>query len=310
MVKDDSNKNLLDVEGEQADLLTTEAAVPPQTASQARVQKALDIAQKHAAKRQGSAKNGAALKQAVQLSFFSGDTNQRAFPNILARTPLFAPIRPGRRKMLENELLPAHGTNLIIRYTGKQLDQSDCDVFMQTLFLLRGKDLGVGHLISRSELLRALGKTDGGKNYIWLDETFGRLVSAQLAIESPLYKGRVTLVSKWVEHKETGQWHVVVDEDIKKLFGGEQYSLIDWQRRLKIAKRVDLAKWLQNWTCSHEKGMQNWKVTTLYTLSEYSSPIRKFREALTEAMEELARVGIIIEPTFYENDTKVKWMRL
>ena len=44
--------------------------------------------------------------------------------------------------------------------------------------------------------------------------------------------------------------------------------------------------------------------------SGYGSPLRKFREALAEALGELERVEIIRGVTFYERESKVRWTRI
>ena len=104
-----------------------------------------------------------------QMSLFPDDA--RAIPNYLARTPLFAPVRPGRRKRREGELL-ASPQGFEIRFSGEQLDQSDCDVFMQLVHGARGRTLGEPLLLNRAEFLSQIGRADGGKNYEWLAGVF------------------------------------------------------------------------------------------------------------------------------------------
>lgn len=77
-----------------------------------------------------------------------------------------------------------------------------------------------------------------------------------------------------------------------------------------LERRVDLAKWLQNFICSDAKGLQRNSIINLKEWAGYSSPLRKFREALNEALEELERVGIITGTSFYEDGNKVRWTHL
>ena len=243
----------------------------------------------------------------TQMSLFPEDS--RVIPNYLARSPLFAPVRPGRRKMRSDELL-ASPKGFEIRFSGEQLDQSDCDVFMQLIHEARGKTLGEPLDLNRSDFLKQIGRDDGGKNYAWLAGVFKRLNGGRIHLESTRYKVNVTLVSKTIEDKIAGRFQVVLDPDIIKIFSGNEYTFVDWEKRKMIEKRVDLCKWLQNFICSNERGLQRNSINNLKTWSGYSSPIRKFREALSEALQELERVGIIAGHSFYDEDTKVRWTRL
>lgn len=243
----------------------------------------------------------------TQMSLFPEDS--RVIPNYLARSPLFSPVRPGRRKHRNEELL-ASPKGFEIRYSGEQLDQSDCDVFMQLIHEARGKTLGEPVNLNRADFLHQIGRDDGGKNYAWLAGVFTRLNGARIHVESERYKVNVTLVSKTIEDKLTGRFQAVLDPDIIKIFSGNEYTFIDWEKRKMLEKRVDLCKWLQNFVCSHEKGVQRNTVANLKNWSGYSSPIRKFREALVEALEELERVEIIAGSSFYDDGDKVRWTRL
>ncbi|MCK9687355.1 plasmid replication initiator TrfA [Scleromatobacter humisilvae] len=243
-----------------------------------------------------------------QLPLFHDEL--RALSNDLARSPLFSPIRPGRRKQRNETLASPAGVE--IHYRGEQLDQSDADVFMQLVHLARGKCIGAENPIrvNRADLLAQTGRADGGKNYEWLGSVLTRLQHAHLKVENRRYRLETTLISKIITDKEVGTFDVVLDSDILVMFSGTDYTMVDWSKRLQIAKRVDLAKWLQSFTCSHERGLQRWFVTSLKDWSGYASPVRKFREALLEALEELERIGIITGPTLYESASKVKWQRI
>jgi hypothetical protein len=243
-----------------------------------------------------------------QMPLFHEDL--RAISNDLARSPLFSPIRPGRRKARDEALASPAGVE--IHYKGEQLDQSDCDVFMQLVHSARGKTIGMENPIrvNRARLLGQIGRADGGKNYEWLGSVLTRLQQAHLKVENKRYKLETNLISKIVTDKEEGTFFIVLDADIIKMFSGTDHTLVDWEKRLLIEKRVDLAKWLHSFTCSHERGLQRWAVKSLREWSGYASPVRKFREGLMEALQELERIGIISGPALYERDLKVKWQRI
>jgi hypothetical protein len=241
----------------------------------------------------------------------------RAIPSHLARSPLFAPIRPGRRALRQDELLPSP-QGVSIRYSGPQLDQADCDAFMQLIWEQRSAPVGAPVKIVRQMFLGAIGRADGGKNYAWLQATLERLQSARVKVENSRYVMTAQLLGKVIEDKLEATFHIVMDRDIVEMFAPSARSLVDWEKRLQIAVRVDLAKWLHNFTASHKDLQQYHSLENLRNWSGYSSPLRKFKEATAEALAELARLQIISEPEFYERrnpETKkkeqmVRWIRL
>lgn len=275
-------------------------------ATQTRLLKQVETLQKRLAKSRKASPAVATGSQ--QMSLFPDDA--RAIPNYLARTPLFAPVRPGRRRRRDSELLTSP-KGFEIRFSGEQLDQSDCDVFMQLIHELRGRSIDQPLQLNRADFLQQIGRqSDGGTTYEWLSQVFRRLNGARIHVESDRYRVNMTLISKTIEDKQSGAFLVVLDPDIVKMFSGSEYTLVDWQKRKQLERRVDLAKWLHNFTCSHEHGLQRWAVTSLRDWSGYTSPVRKFREALKEALDELERVSIIQRPVFYERLSKVRWTRI
>ena len=254
---------------------------------------------------------------AVQMALPGFHDDLRAIPNHLARSPLFAPIKAGKRATCTDALLPSP-EGVTVRYSGPQLDQADCDVFMQLVYEQRGHVAGSHVTVHRRGFLQAIGRADGGKNYAWLQTVFERLQAARVRVENSRYKLTAQLIGKVIEDKREGVFQVVLDPDIVEMFAPGARSLIDWQKRLMLARRVDLAKWLHNFTASHGDRLQHHSLANLRTWSGYSSPLRKFREALAEALAELVRVEVIAAPDFYERknpDTKkaeqmVRWTRL
>lgn len=253
-----------------------------------------------------------------QLSLFQDEL--RAIPNHLARSPLFASISRGTRAIRKDELLPSPA-GVQIRYSGPQLDQGDCDVFMQLIYTQRGKNLGEPMVIVRDRFLDEIGRGDGGSMYAWLKASLERLQGAMVSVESDRYRLRAQLVGKVIEDKVDKTFQIIIDKDICEMFAPHQRSLIDWKKRAAIEKREHLSKWLHNFTASHtgvDDGWQHHAVDNLRTWAGYASPVRKFVEALTEALGELERVGVIEGGSLYERrnpDTgkrqkMVKWRRL
>nr|WP_311528570.1 plasmid replication initiator TrfA [uncultured Ralstonia sp.] len=116
-----------------------------------------------------------------QLPLFP-EEDTSALPNYIARTPLFAPIQRGRRKMHDDAVLPSP-EGCEVRFTGKQLDMADQDVFMLALKYAQGVDLNQPVRCDRAEFLRDLGWKPGKNGafgtsaYAWLDQSFKRLAN-------------------------------------------------------------------------------------------------------------------------------------
>lgn len=259
---------------------------------------------------------GAEQEAGTQLPLFPESDDTSAIPNYLARTPLFAPIRPGRRTVHDNALLPSpHGVEL--RVSGPQLDMADQDVFLLALRLAQGKNLNEPVLCGRSEFLKALGWTAsshrsayGKSAYDWLDQSFQRLTRATLHIKTKRFKAHLSLVSEWVQEETTGKWEFTVGSKIVALFENREYAFIDLGKRRQIGRRIDLAKWLQCYAATHRRGLHRASVADLRKWCGYSSPVRKFREALADALGELEKVNVLVGVRFYKDKTMVQWARL
>jgi TrfA protein len=253
-----------------------------------------------------------------QMSLFQDDL--RAIPNHIARSPLFSSISRGARSIRDNEVVPSPA-GVQVRYSGPQLDQGDCDVFMQLVYEHRGKTVGEAQLIVRDRFLKEIGRPDGGSMYAWLTASLRRLQKAFLTVDSPLFRYDAPLVGEVLEDKEKKTFMVSLHAGICDMFAPHERSLIDWKKRAAIEKREHLSKWVHNFTASHtgvDDGWQFHAVENLRTWAGYASPLRKFVEALGEALEELERVGVIEGGAFYERKNPdggkrqkmVKWRRL
>ena len=103
----------------------------------------------------------------------------RAMPNHIARSSLFAPVARGRRKMHDGSILQSRG-DAEIRFSGRQLDEAQADVWMQAMKEAQRQPLGTPVVINRAEFLRAIGRAESGQNYQWLHRTMQDLAFAML----------------------------------------------------------------------------------------------------------------------------------
>lgn len=230
-------------------------------------------------------------QEAIQLPLWPELT--RIMPNHLARSPLFAPTKRGKRTIYDREKL-ASREDVEMYYTGKQLDMADQDVFFQSLQLFSGKDLTDRYItVNRADMLRSIKRDTGNSNYKWLEEVMHRLKTGTLTIITKRYKTELSLIDEWTKDEETGQFKIGVNPKIKMLFSNNEFGYINWPNRMAIEKKVDLAKWLQSYISAHQKGAQRHRFDTIKKLCGLKARINDFRVDVEEALKELVRVGEI-----------------
>lgn len=243
----------------------------------------------------------------------------RLLPNHLARSSLFAPVARGPRKIHDGTEL-ASRSDVRLRFWGKQLDEADCDVWMQALHEASKVPLGQPVTINRANFLDAIGRATGKNDYLWLHAVFERLWQGGLAIEAKKYtigatpKSRyLRLVNGFDHNPETGSYELQIDPRILALFSNKEFALIDWQKRLQISHQADMAKYLQRLMATSSDMVQRHSLDDLKERMQYTSPLRKFRGALIAAMRELERIEVIAGARI-ERSTRGKeqtvWTRL
>jgi hypothetical protein len=113
--------------------------------------------------------------------------------------------------------------------------------------------------------------------------------------------------------EKTEEYRLVIDSRWRQTFGNREYGFLDWGKRLQIERGQNLAKSLQRLISTSADAMQRYSLEYLKERAQYSSPMRKFRDALGAAMMELERLGIIADG-HVEESTKGKeqavWTKL
>lgn len=245
-----------------------------------------------------------------QLSFWEQDERHTA-PNIVSRSPLFTPLsntRDSDRKVLDSsDIFICWGVRMAV--SGKQLDESDKDVFMELVRI--GKSAATEHvLFSRRKLLLTIGKSANGRDYTWLEESMRRLTEATFTYfpdESNESAMKINLIQSvgWQGDK----MYVRVGEEMKILFANNQYAYIDMGLRVKL--RSQLSKWLYDFVKANV-GSKTFKVKKIQvTCGKEGSRPNVFRKSLQKASEELAKVdSTFTHPRIYKNekDNLGTWM--
>lgn len=240
--------------------------------------------------------------------------------NHLARSSLFAPIRRGKRALHDGTLLSSQG-DVEIHYHGKQLDMADQDVLLHALNLAAGKkpvndegdalDITPSSrvIVNRQEFLKAIGMAKSGQNYRWLEQAFKRLSTGTIEVK----KGRsyiiYHLIGNLVYDDNEGTYYFYIPRSTFAFFLENAFGYVNMKKRLALKTRIDIAKWVQAFAASHAKGPYAINIAKLRQLCGYESPLRKFREALTEALAELVRVGVFSEGGIDEKDIAA-WIKV
>lgn len=268
-------------------------------------EKALEIVQKIAAKAGEKKLSEVEVQLDVQLAFWPEEI--LAMPNSLARSAIFAVIKRGRRRLLDNEKIASRQDGLITM-SGKQLDQADADTWMHLMSLAKNQSLGTRIHINRRDVLLSMKRSIGSAQYQWLEESIGRLHQASIRVETKRYKAALHLIGNYLFDKDTGEYWIEIQPEAASLFGDEMFGWIDIERRYALGQN-DLAKWLQCYAHSHKQGEHHTvSVELLHSWCGASGRLRSFRDSLRNAIEALCAHGII-EGGRIRDDDKVTWYR-
>ncbi|MCP3966518.1 MAG: hypothetical protein GY718_09220 [Lentisphaerae bacterium] len=248
--------------------------------------------------------------KSVQLDLFPEWENngKAAMPNTIARSSLFASIRPGKRKIHDKSLI-ASRADATIKYSGKQLDMADSDTFLQAIRVIEKYDLGENIQIYPYAFLRDMGRGTGKKEKPgirekrWLEASFDRLTAGTLEAHVPgQYRAVLHLIDEYIHDEITNTYYIRMNPKIIALFRKEQYGLIDWAARREMS--VPLAKWLQTYVATnkrsqeHSIGLEKLKLWC----GQGHREIRKFRTALQNAIDELLKLKVLKTGSISEKD--------
>jgi len=225
-------------------------------------------------------------KNVVQLPLWPEPV--RAVPNGFLRSALFGAIAKGKRRYIDGEQLAALD-GIEIRYTGQRLDQGDLDVWESVLHAVRLQELGSQCRVTSYALLKLMGKTDTGKNRATLHNRIERLVANAVTVKQGRYTYIGGLIRFAAKDEETQEWVIELDEKLRPLFAGDQFTQIEWAVRHALDGH-QLAQWLHGFYASHAKPFPL-KIETLHRLcgseaglmSDYAKKLRKALDAVAEA---------------------------
>lgn len=215
---------------------------------------------------------------------------KRGVPNSVLRGALFAAVQGKGRRYMKGELLAAQKGSAV-RFTGMQLDQSDLDVWEQTLHLARQHPLGTRCHFTARGFLKALGRQPGKSGYEWLKDAFRRLGGALVEITH----GRVTYggsLLEFIRDEDTGRYVLEINPKLASLYTATRWTALDWEKR-GCLRGKPLALWLHGFIASHAN-LYPLSVEYLYGLSgSRTKRVRDFKRHLIQALRDLEAVAAI-----------------
>jgi TrfA protein len=213
----------------------------------------------------------------------------RGAPNDVLRSALFAAIHKGREYIEDRLIAAVDGTSII--YTGRQLEQSDLDVWEQVLHLARQHPLGTICHFKAGTFLKAIGRSSGKANYKWLAKVLSRLTACEVRFKRFGYTHGRGLIASYDIDEHTRLYRVSVDPDMAKLYTAG-WTAIDWEQRQELRGKP-LALWLHGYYATHAKPLPV-RVDTLRSFSgSKDKALRSYRQKLRRALNELKAIGAI-----------------
>lgn len=226
----------------------------------------------------------------------------RATSNPIARCSLYAPIARGPRKFHREATLVTRA-DVVMSYTGEQLDEADADLSFQLFYEARHSRLGEPVTINRAAFLRSMGRSTGKHDYEWLHRRMKAHTVATLFIEaknrdgSTKYRIGATeafhILQSFRYDEDTESYTFTLDPRWRALFSNKEYALIDWHKRMQIRRGQDMAKALQRLLATSSDAVQRYALDWLKAKMQYAGRVRDFKDSLKRATQELERVEVI-----------------
>ena len=246
-------------------------------------------------------------EEAAVIHFPSWPEEKRGTPNSFLRSALFAAVQSKDRIYLEEAILFSQ-QGISIKFTGKQLNQEDLDVWEAVSHLARQHPLGNECSFTAYSILKALDLPVGGHQHERLHSAIIRLTACAVEIR---HEGRVyfgSLIESGVKDEVTSHYTISINKKLNRLFGDNGWTAIDWRQRLSL-RRKPLAQALHAYFSSHERPYP----VKLSTLQEITGSQNKqpsdFKRKVKAALEALIKIGFLAEYAIETDLVTVKCLK-
>ena len=205
-------------------------------------------------------------------------------PEII-RSCLFKVLKRGSREYVEEKIIFASSDTQIL-FTGKELDQADCDVFMQALTISQPTGLGSEVRFTQHSFLKSLKRSTGKQNHEWLKQSLKRLNRCNIEIKTKRFYLSGNLIDTCAVDEVTGESYLRFNPEISKALQLQTY--ISCSDRLRLGTS-ELAKWLHLYILSQDTQQEHVINTKkLKSLCGSESCIKKFNQNIKRALNALS----------------------
>lgn len=219
-----------------------------------------------------------------------------AIPTELTRSALFSLPRKGDRLYFLRKPLACR-SDMSLRYTGEQLDQADCDVYLACVFLARGSPIGMNIKASANDLLQVLNRPSGGSSRRTILASLERLTKGHLDLrirrQGRIYEFSMSLIYMLPPDEGGRRRWFRLDPDGYKLYRNLSYVDLAKHQQLKTS----MARALHLYAVSHRREKpHDVRIGELQNWMGYAGKSEQFLFHFKRSMEQLREVGIIEEP--------------
>jgi hypothetical protein len=190
-----------------------------------------------------------------------------------------------------------------IYFTGEQLIQSDLDVWLALVHLVRNHPLGSDCTISGHAILKVLNRPKGKSQRDWLLASMLRLSRCSITVK----RKHFMFVGHIIDSLSSDDRLFVVrlNKDLIKLYGFSEWTELDWAQRMRLIKQP-LAQWLHAFLCTHAMPYPIHVETLRSLCGSNIGELRNFKIHLKSAFDTLVEIAFLdsytLEPTKHGGD--------
>ncbi len=255
-------------------------------------------------------------------------TNLVPFPNILAKTSVFAP----RKKNLPVEEKHTQGRWIQLNtpphydlfYNGPLLTMEEQDLYMLLVKKAGGSDGDDYIKISRYQLLKELGYEYCSQHqYKWLYQAMNRLIQSNIKIVL-----KNDIIKHIMENTDNKINEITLHLLEEFAFDGEVYSFrinknslflysnkafawnnLDVKKIVQNTKKAGITAWIYSFILSESKGTHSYKIETIYDYLGSNKKIADFRKDIENSFNIMLEMNIISNFNIKENKF-IQWERI
>jgi len=229
---------------------------------------------------------------------------RKAAPNAMFRCALFPAMSANKRKALQEQKLGSVD-GVTTYFSGWQFDQSDLDVYLVLLDLMKDDPFGTEREIPAYTVLKALGRSTGANDYKWLHSVFIRLRGGTIDMTDHKTKYFGGLIDCGLRDEVTKHYKLAINPKFAVLFGYGMWASIDWQQRAGLG-RNQTAKALHAYYSTHAAPAAHTFDTLAAIVGLTNSNQRQRNAQLLKAHEALKGTGFLSDYTATKTSIKVQ----